>query len=574
MSLEDEVMLLAALNAAQHGKAMQGPVMNALLSAHPELRSEVKRVADLVGDAVTRVNGMTRDQLMAVLSQLEPLRREQEERMKEIKKKKEKEEGGSPLPALPGAEEGSVVTRFAPNPDAPLHLGNARALVLSAEYARLYKGKFILRFEDTDPHVKPPIPEAYEWIREDVRWLGYSWDKEWVQSQHLSNYYDVVRQLIQKGAAYVCTCSAEHFQQLRRMGDACPHRGESQEEALSLFEKMVSGGFDEGEAVVRMKTDMKLPNPALRDFPLMRVVNPKRHPHPMLKDGAWAFPLYNLSAAVDDHLLGITHVLRGKEHMTNDRAQGYIYEAMGWKQPFSVEHGRLMLEGIPLSKSQVRKALAGGVYNGWDDPRLGTLMALRRRGFSPKAIIDLMIEVGPKPTDAMISWDNLYALNRRYLEPISRRYFVVRDPVMISVEGLGDRVVEALLHPDHPEMGKRRIEVKGGKVFVQRDDLGGPGTVIRLMELATVKYLGEGKASVLDIGPEQSVTEGITRVHWVPVASALPVKVVTPDGLIDALAENNISAEGVNSTVQMVRWGFARVDLAEPGEFTLYFAHR
>jgi len=95
-----------------------------------------------------------------------------------------------------------------------------------------------------------------------------------------------------------------------------------------------------------------------------------------------------------------------------------------------------------------------------------------------------------------------------------------------------------------------------------------------LMELATVKYLGEGKASLLDIGPEQSVTEGITRVHWVPVASALPVKVVTPDGLIDALAENNISAEGVNSTVQMVRWGFARVDLAEPGEFTLYFAHR
>jgi len=565
MSLEDEILLLAAENAVQHGKAMQGPVMNAVLSAHPELRDQAKAIAISVAHAIQTVNSASKDELNALIAKLAPLRVPQKE------KPKEKEERA--LPPLPAAQRGAVITRFAPNPDAPLHLGNARALVLSAEYARLYEGKFILRFEDTDPHVKPPLPEAYEWIRQDITWLGYKWDVEWIQSQHLSNYYDTVRELIRKGLAYVCTCTAEHFQELRRKGEACPHRGQTISEALSLFEKMVSGGFDEGQAVVRMRTDMKHQNPALRDFPLMRVVNPDLHPHPSLKEKTWAFPLYNLSAAVDDHLLGVTHVLRGKEHMTNEQAQSYIYSGMGWKQPMSVEHGRLMLEGIPLSKSQVRKALAGGLYNGWDDPRLGTLMALRRRGFSPRAIIDLMIEVGPKPNDAMISWDNLFAINRKYLEPVSHRYFVVRNPIKVAVEGLGKKTVSIPLHPDHAEMGSRTISVENGEVYVQKEDVE-KGKLVRLMDLVTVRYLGDGKAKIEDIGPEQSVSEGIKRVQWVP-SFALEVKVVTPEEVIQCLAEPSLANEPRDATVQMVRWGFARIDsLDEHGNPILYFAHR
>ncbi|HEV51483.1 MAG TPA: glutamate--tRNA ligase, partial [Thermoprotei archaeon] len=387
MSLDDEILFFAVENALQHGKALPSPVMNAMLSAHPELRGEAKSLYQKVNEVVRQVNGKD----SAELAELEKKLLLSNPSLA-IKKKEETPQERT-LPPLEGASKGAVVTRFAPNPDAPIHLGNARALVLSAEYARLYEGRFVLRFEDTDPHVKPPMPEAYDWIREDVKWLGYKWDLEWIQSQHLSNYYDVVRELIRREKAYVCTCSAEHFQELRRLGESCPHRGEKVDEALELFERMVAGEFKEGEAVVRMRTDMRHPNPALRDFPLMRVVDPNLHPHPMLKNPTWAFPLYNLSAAVDDHLLGITHVLRGKEHLTNEEAQAYIYDAMGWKRPISVQHGRLMLEGIPLSKSQVKKALSGGAYNGWDDPRLGTLMALRRRGFSPRAIIDLILEV-------------------------------------------------------------------------------------------------------------------------------------------------------------------------------------
>ncbi|MDP7975856.1 MAG: glutamate--tRNA ligase [Thermoprotei archaeon] len=568
MSLDDEILFFAVENALQHGKALPSPVMNAMLSAHPELRGEAKSLYQKVNEVVRQVNGKD----SAELAELEKKLLLSNPSLA-IKKKEETPQERT-LPPLEGASKGAVVTRFAPNPDAPIHLGNARALVLSAEYARLYEGRFVLRFEDTDPHVKPPMPEAYDWIREDVKWLGYKWDLEWIQSQHLSNYYDVVRELIRREKAYVCTCSAEHFQELRRLGESCPHRGEKVDEALELFERMVAGEFKEGEAVVRMRTDMRHPNPALRDFPLMRVVDPNLHPHPMLKNPTWAFPLYNLSAAVDDHLLGITHVLRGKEHLTNEEAQAYIYDAMGWKRPISVQHGRLMLEGIPLSKSQVKKALSGGAYNGWDDPRLGTLMALRRRGFSPRAIIDLILEVGPKPTDATVSWDNLYAMNRKYLEPISHRYFVVRNPIEIAVEGLGERVVTLPLHPDHPEMGSRNIAVTCGKVFVQSDDVK-EGQTVRLMELATITYLGSGRAKLEDISPEKSVEEGIKRVQWVP-EEFMKVSVVSPEGTFEALAEHNLSLEPVNATIQMVRWGFARVDAysSDRRSAVLYFAHK
>ncbi|MGC8601079.1 MAG: glutamate--tRNA ligase [Thermoprotei archaeon] len=568
MSLEDEILYFAVENALQHGKALPSPVMNAVLSAHPNLRGEARSLFQTVKEVVERVNGMS-------ISELYDMEKALIEKYPNLAvKKKEEAARERTLPPLEGAVKGGVITRFAPNPDAPLHLGNARALVLSAEYARLYDGKFVLRFEDTDPHVKPPMLEAYDWIREDVRWLGYKWDVEWIQSQHLPNYYEAVRELIKKGKAYVCTCSAARFQELRKAGESCPHRNESVDDALALFERMIGGGFKEGEAVVRMRTDMRHPNPALRDFPLMRVVDPNVHPHPMLKEPAWAFPLYNLSAAVDDHLLGITHVLRGKEHLTNEEAQAYIYEAMGWKRPVTVQHGRLMLEGIPLSKSQVKKALTGGAYNGWDDPRLGTLMALRRRGFSPRAVIDLILEVGPKPTDATISWDNLYAINRKYLEPISHRYFVVKNPMEITVEGLDDRVIEVPLHPDHPEMGYRKIAVKEGRVLVQPEDIE-EGKTVRLMDLATIKYLGSGRAKIEDISPERSVEEGIKRIQWVPKES-MRVTVISPDGTLEALAESNLSSEPVNATIQMVRWGFARIDSFSDDRRSavLYFAHK
>ena len=268
MSLEDEILYFAVENALQHGKALPSPVMNAVLSAHPNLRGEARSLFQTVKEAVERVNGMS-------ISELYDMEKALIEKYPNLAvKKKEEAARERTLPPLEGAVKGGVITRFAPNPDAPLHLGNARALVLSAEYARLYDGKFVLRFEDTDPHVKPPMPEAYDWIREDVRWLGYKWDIEWIQSQHLPNYYEAVRELIKKGKAYVCTCSAARFQELRKAGESCPHRNESVDDALALFERMIGGEFKEGEAVVRMRTDMRHPNPALRDFPLMRVVDP------------------------------------------------------------------------------------------------------------------------------------------------------------------------------------------------------------------------------------------------------------------------------------------------------------
>ena len=351
-----------------------------------------------------------------------------------LKPKRKKKLKKNILPPLPNADKyKQIVTRFSPNPDCVLHLGSARAILLSHEYARMYNGKFILRFEDTDPKIKKPSLKFYDSIRQDLKWLGCKVDEEYIQSDRLPIYYEYTEKLIGDGNAYVCECPAEEFHKITLVKQACPCRDLPPSEQLERWHRMLEGGYQEGEAVVRVKTELDHPNPAIRDWPALRIIDTKKYPHPRVGSKYIVWPLYNLAAGLDDHLMGMTHIIRGKEHYTNMVRQKYMYQHLGWEYPEAIHYGRLKITGAALSKSKIVAGIKEGDFADFDDPRLGTFQALRKRGITPEAIKKMIIDVGIKPNDVTLSWENLYSYNRKILDATSNRYFFVAEPTELKV---------------------------------------------------------------------------------------------------------------------------------------------
>ena len=323
--LRELIRKTALLNAVQHdGKAQAGPIMGKLLGEKQELRAKVKELSALINEVLSEVNSLDFAKQKQIV----------EENWPEAFKKEKVEE--KRLPALPNADKyKQVVTRFSPNPDCVLHLGSARAILLSHEYARIYKGKFILRFEDTDPKVKKPSLEFYDSIRGDLAWLGCKVDEEYIQSDRIPIYYEYTERLLRDGNAYVCTCVPDEFRKKSLQSEPCNCRDLPPAEHLERWKRMLNGGYAEGEAVVRVKTDLNHPNPAVRDWPALRIIDTKKYPHPRMGSKYRVWPLYNLAAGLDDHLLGITHIIRGKEHLTNGVRQEFMYRHLGWEVPRS-----------------------------------------------------------------------------------------------------------------------------------------------------------------------------------------------------------------------------------------------
>ncbi|HZD43175.1 MAG TPA: glutamate--tRNA ligase, partial [Methanomicrobiales archaeon] len=331
------------------------------------------------------------------------------------------------LPPLEKAENG-VVMRFAPNPSGPLHLGHARAAILNDAYVEKYGGKYVLRIEDTDP--RRVDPDAYRTVQEDIAWLGLKIDDIVYQSDRLDIYYKYAEDLIGLGGAYICTCESEEFRKRKLAKKACPCRVNDVDRNLELWQDMLAGQFYEGSATVRVKTDLEHPDPAMRDFSIFRIVSSP--PHPRVE--AQVFPLMNFSVTVDDHLLGITHVIRGKDHIANTVRQRYIFDYLGWKPPVYRHYGRMSIEGVVLSTSEMRAGIAAGTFSGWDDIRLGTLRAVAKRGITPEAVRRSILEIGIGETDISFSWENLFAHNRSIVDPIANRYFFVPNPVEVQVD--------------------------------------------------------------------------------------------------------------------------------------------
>ncbi len=558
--MKEKALIYALHNAVKYsGKANPGAIIGRLFSDFPEMKSKAKEVSKIAQEAVKEANSLSQEEQLSKLKKLAP---ELLEEKKEVKKKELKE--------LDEAKKGKVTMRFAPSPSGPMHIGHAITGGLTSLYIDKYKGKFILRIEDTNPdNIYPP---AYELLPKDANWIFGNVTETWIQSDRLKIYYKYAEKLIDLDAAYVCSCSQDEFKKSSLDKKECPCRGYSTAENKKRWKKMFDE-FKEGEAIVRFKSDMQHKNPAMRDFPLVRI-NESEHPKQDKKYKVW--PLMNLCVTVDDIEAGMTHIIRAKEHMDNAKRQELMFNVLGKKFPKTYFLGRIKFIGLEISCSKTKARIEKGEFEGWDDIRLPFLGALKRRGYQPESFLKFTEEIGLSEVDKRIKGEEFFktlnAHNKEIIDPTSNRYFFVKDPVQIKIEGAPKLKVELDLHPD-TRKGGRKFETNG-EFYVSKEDYGRieEGKLVRLMDcLNFIKEKGELKFHSKDY--EEFRGKGKLIIHWLPVSSKnIDMEVLMPDNVIvKGLGE--VSADGLKEgeVVQLERFGFARLD--DKNKMVFWYGH-
>jgi len=387
-------------------------------------------------------------------------------------------------------------------------------------------------------------------------------------SERVSDYYPIAEELIRRGGAYVCGCAQAVFKEHKDRGIECEHRSQSIEQNLAMWHQMLDGTLPEGSAVLRVKTDMHHKDPAIRDWPAFRIVTAS---HPLVGTKYRVWPLLDFESAVEDHILGTTHIIRGKDLADSGSRQRYLYDYLGWQYPKVIHWGRIKIHQFgSFSTSKLRKAIEAGEYSGWDDPRVPTVRAVRGRGIEAEALRKFMIDLGVGETDISISMDSIYAENRKIIDPLANRRFFVWDPVKLEIEGDVPAVAHAPLHPTI-DRGMREIPAKNG-LFICKSDLEGlkVGDNIRLKDLCNIEILSLDPARARFAGKDMGKRTKI--IHWAP-ADGPKVRVLKPEGADDlGVGEAGISEE-LGKVVQFERYGFVRINsIGEP--IVAYFAHR
>ncbi|MEM2873960.1 MAG: glutamate--tRNA ligase [Candidatus Nanoarchaeia archaeon] len=546
----------ALANAVMHGgKAQVGPIIGKLIAENANLRLHLKEIQPEIAKIVSKINKLS-------LSEQEAMLREEWPDFFEPKTAPKPKT----LPPLANAIKGKVVMRFAPSPSGLLHLGGAYPLLLNSEYCKMYDGKLLLRLDDTDP--ERVELENYKAIEEDAKWITENnIDKVIVQSNRMSHYYKRAKEVLRAQHAYVCVCESKKWKKLMLKGRACPCRELPVSEQLKRWKQMLNGTIPAGGAVVRIKTNLQDPNPALRDWPALRICET---PHPLQKKKYRVWPLMNFAVAVDDHELGITHSVRAKDHMDNERKQNLLQKKMGWNVPIGIHVARIVFTDIELSKRKLAAAIKAGKYTGWDDVRLATLKALKRRGYQPAALAKFYtIGIGLSQSDKKVSakdfFQNLNALNRELIDKKANRYWFVPNPVKISIIGAPKvREVEAKLHPDKKAV--RKIKV-GKTIFVAKSDLEKfKGKEVRLMHLYNIVLGKKAKFTSEENKP-------IQKIQWVSDDN-IKTEVLMPDGkIISGLAEANTQKLKIDDIIQFERFGFCRLDKKLKGKLIFCYAH-
>lgn len=550
----------ALQNAVEYtGQGQAGSVLGRLLSEREDLRSMAKQLRDLVETEVVAANSLAESNGIEYVR--EELARTAPEALE--REKHRKAEG---LRELPG-DTSRVILRFAPNPNGPLTLGHSRGVVINSEYAKMYDGKVVLRFDDTDTRVKPPLPDAYGWIEDEYEWLaGKPADVIVKASERMPVYLEHAERMIAEGFGYVCRCSADEFRDFREAKQNCPCRGRSATESLSDWKSMNDGKMQDGEGVVRVKTDMTLPNPALRDWPALRI---QHTPHPLAGDRYKVWPLLDFQSAIEDHEQGVTHIVRGKDLMDSTRKQTLLYEHFGWKYPEPLYWGRVKVHEFgSFSTSGMRTTIESGSHEGWGDLRLPTLRALRRRGFSAQALRDFWIDLGLSQKDISISMQTIEAFNSSLIDSSVERRSFVASPVTLELRGTEEQRVNAPRHPDGSIPGSREWELTGS-ILIQASDTG--QRRVRLKEFADIEILG-------DVATIESFDRSDERpiIHWIPTGIAREAELVTPtgDGLVTQTGVLEDFELVVGETYQLERVGYARLEeLSEDGLAKLVWLH-
>lgn len=365
-----------------------------------------------------------------------------------------------------------IVTRFPPEPNAYLHIGHARAIITNFELARMFGGRTNLRFDDTNP-VKEDVSFVNA-IKDDIQWLGYQPAQVVFGSDYFEESYQLAVRLIKKGLAYVCDLSAEeisHFRgTLTEAGKDSPYRTRTVEENLDLFTRMRSGEFKDGEKTLRAKIDMASPNINMRDPVIYRILHTTHH---NTGDEWCIYPMYDFAHPLQDAFEGVTHSLCSLEYVDHRVLYDWFITHCETKHvPHQYEFGRLNITNTIMSKRYLKQLVDSGVVTGYDDPRLPTLVGLRRRGYTPEAIRDFILSTGLSRINSTVSSEMLENSLRNDLIGKVGRYFAVMDPLPVTITNyLSDEVewLDVLNNADNESLGMRKLAF-GRHLFIERSD--------------------------------------------------------------------------------------------------------
>ena len=554
---KDKILAYSLENALSHdGQAQSGSVLPKLFQEGLK-KEQIKDIMKDVNEIVHKVNSMKKEEQEKEYKKFENLT---------IKHEHKEREG---LPELPNAVEGKVVLRHAPFPSGPLHLGNAIPAVINDEYVKKYKGKALLIIDDTiGSEEKQIMPEAYKMIPEDLEMLGIKWQGEIIyRSDRLNIYYKYAEMLITKSKAYVCFCNVERLRSLRAEGKECECRRKDYETNLKDWKWMFGKEAKEGSATLRIKTDMKYPDPAFRDRVLFRISDRE---HPRIK-GLKVWPMLEFSAAVDDHLLEITHVIRGNQLRIEGEMEKYIWDILKWPHPELIYTPLITLEGMKISKSKSQEEVNKGVYKGWDDPRTWSIRSLIKRGIQQEAIRKFIGKFGMSDKESMVvPVELLYNENMKLIEPTANRYFFISNPVKIKISKAKKMVAKLPLHPEKPELGFREIKT-GASFFIEQKDFDKieDGKVYRLMHLLNFT---KKKGKLVFHSTEQKGENIAGMMHWLPALKSLPkVKILMPEGnYLEGVAEKEVKKVKKDAIIQFERFAFCKL-IEKPKKGTLEF---
>ena len=489
-------------------------------------------------------------------------------------------------------KEPRVKTRFPPEPNGYLHIGHAKALCIDFGMAEQYGGSCNLRFDDTNP-TKEDV-EYVEAIKEDIRWLGFQWDQLLFGSSYFDECYALAVKLIKKGVAYVDDLTKDQMREYRgtltEPGKNSPYRDRSIEENLDLFERMKNGEFEDGARTLRAKIDMASPNINLRDPALYRI----KHAHHHQTGDKWCiYPMYDFAHPIQDAIEGVTHSLCSLEYEAHRPLYDWVVEQCEFEhRPRQIEFARLNLTNTMMSKRYLRRLVEEGFVRGWDDPRMPTLCAMRRRGYPAAAIRDFLDRIGVAKADSVVETAMLEHCVRENLNAHAHRYMAVTDPLPVIVdnweEGRTEQIVLENL-PGAPEAGTHTVPF-GRELYIEREDFSidppkkyfrlKPEGEVRLKGAYIVRCVGwdtdeSGNVSAVHVTYDPSTRSGDCErkvkgtLHFVPKDGALPAAFRLYDALLDPGADPALDfTERLNPDSFVERQGFVEPALAaaQPGD--------
>jgi glutamyl-tRNA synthetase len=555
VDLESRLRRLALDNALHHdGAARAGPLVSRMLSSDPALRphaSELNQLAAVVASEVTKMSRTDQERALAELGG-------------PIATAPRTATPAGELPPLPSAKDGGVVLRMAPFPSGALHIGNARMICINEAYRQRYHGKLLLVLDDTVGSEEKRVElEFFDLILQDLERFGIHPDATYYKSDRIPRHYEWAARVIDRGAAYVCVCPADLLRENRRNGVACPERSQSVDVTRRDWQKMLDGGFAPGEAVLRLKTDLQDPDPAFRDRVLLRISD---FDHPRVGHRYRVWPMLEFSWAVDDVELGMTHVIRGKDLVIEDRVQEYIWKLLGISGPSFLHWGILRVREAKVAKSKAYVEVKSGLYDGWADPRTWSLRSLDRRGITVEAIRRFTLSFGLSLADIEVPAETLYSENRALIDPTTPRRLFVPDPRLVRIEGYpaGLGPVPLPNHPDRPELGTRTVATGPALWLPGTELVKNAGAEIRLKDLLNIKL-----PSDLAPGPDGSIIARFTskenkrlpRIQWVSESDSVPVDILDLDGTHrTGLGEGALRTAAPEDRIQFERVGFVRVE--------------